>query len=1087
MTRGLNRVLARLLVTTVGLSSLLLPPLALLQATPAHASAKGLDIRAWLMRDGVRAVAVEFYATWCGPCMEAIPRWRALHEKYRDQGFRLIVVNTMDPGGACVSVGWNPDKMVCDADGRIGRALGVGRKLPSAWLWTWQGEALVRGGDVGQVEQELRRHLRRNPRVAIEALSADGKLDEQIRVAVATELSMTGRMDVLAGGKELERLRKLRKESHGMGRNASQRCQLGGEMSANSLVRARVLGQGKQAKLSIALLSVETGCLLASTFVSYSPKHRARSVREAVYALMSRLRRPPQMPGGAAVTKARQVERHIGGGDGDWQPGQLDEVVVHMSSTPAGAAVTLDGKPLCPATPCSRSISRGRHVISMSAGARRATRSEPVQVKNGLRLKWQLKRSFATLYLDSQPAGLAVRLDGKAAGRTPIGPLEVQPGKHQVVIDDPCHFPRRESLQLQQSEQRSLTLKMAPRRAKLVVTARDAKGKAAVAEVWVDGRRLGTTGRQLQAPVCAEVVQARLGKRVAASGLDLHSDRIARVDLVFPVVGAIGVGAPKLAPRPKKAVSKAKDYWAGMPFAMAQFIEMRTRARTSHLDRNIDDKRGLAEGASRALSRLDPPRLLVPEQFYRKVMGQPIAEHLLTSQVYKLRAADPFVVVVAPEPGKRRLSDERILKLRAMRRLFRAALDRAWRGTAFNESDFARVLKHASEGGGGDASRVLIEAAQGYLASFDSHSALMSAQAWKDLSGGLRNTSFAGIGAVLTQRQGKTRIETPMVGRPAAKAGLRAGDIIETVDGKPLAGLTLAQVVGLIRGPAGSKVVLSVIRLGVRDPLRVPVRRAKIVIQNVSARMLKPHHPRIGYLKITGFVRGTAARVASAFAGLKGQRGGMAGLVVDLRNNSGGLLNEAQKVADLFVRKGLLVRLSSRTGTPRETMSKPGGIGESIPLAVLVNAGTASGAEIVAGAIQGNGRGLIVGQRTFGKGSTQALYNPSNRKDYYIKLTIGRFHTPLGPLQGVGILPDITVPKLPGAPMGLAWREEDFSRTRGVDKPPAASPNEARVDRLSPCVEAARRAEKLHAADPNPQLRFDYPLLKAADYLWCWR
>ncbi len=123
---------------------------------PASVSAAGkLDVPKWLNRPGVKLLAVEFYATWCTPCMEAVPRWKALHEKYRNQGFRLVVVNTLDPGGQCKSVGWNPDDYVCDLDGRIANAFGVGGGLPAAFLWSWQGNLLLRKGHIDAAEGEV--------------------------------------------------------------------------------------------------------------------------------------------------------------------------------------------------------------------------------------------------------------------------------------------------------------------------------------------------------------------------------------------------------------------------------------------------------------------------------------------------------------------------------------------------------------------------------------------------------------------------------------------------------------------------------------------------------------------------------------------------------------------------------------------------------------------------------------------------------------------------------------------------------------------------------------------------------------------
>jgi len=120
--------------------------------TPVSSRAgDGLDVRAWLQRPGVRLLAVEFYATWCKPCMKAVPRWRELHERYRDQGLRLVVVATRDPSGQCVNPGWNPDDIICDTEGNLANAMRVGDALPAAFLWSWRGHLLVRRGHVSEV------------------------------------------------------------------------------------------------------------------------------------------------------------------------------------------------------------------------------------------------------------------------------------------------------------------------------------------------------------------------------------------------------------------------------------------------------------------------------------------------------------------------------------------------------------------------------------------------------------------------------------------------------------------------------------------------------------------------------------------------------------------------------------------------------------------------------------------------------------------------------------------------------------------------------------------------------------------------
>ena len=248
-------------------------------------------------RPGVRLLAVEFYATWCKPCMEAVPRWTRLHEQYREDGLRLVVVNTLDPQGGCSSPGWNPDDMVCDLEGFHQERMKVGGDLPSALLWSWQGNLLVKHGHVDEVEQAVKTYLATSPRVHVEASHYGGKAHPELEAMVVEELTALKKLTVVADAKEQERLRQLRKDSHGLAKREDQKCEIGQEVSANSLLTATLLGKKKgKRKLALALYSVESGCQLASHYVGYSEKSPKLSVREAVAGLHDKMRRDLVMP-----------------------------------------------------------------------------------------------------------------------------------------------------------------------------------------------------------------------------------------------------------------------------------------------------------------------------------------------------------------------------------------------------------------------------------------------------------------------------------------------------------------------------------------------------------------------------------------------------------------------------------------------------------------------------------------------------------------------------------------------------------------------------------------------------------------------
>ncbi len=382
---------------------------------------------------------------------------------------------------------------------------------------------------------------------------------------------------------------------------------------------------------------------------------------------------------------------------------------------------------------------------------------------------------------------------------------------------------------------------------------------------------------------------------------------------------------------------------------------------------------------------------------------------------------------------------------------------------------------------------VWIAAAQGYLSALDPHSTIISKEAWQDSTDEIRDASFEGVGALLTQRYDDIIVESPIDGQPAALAGLRAGDIIVKVDGRDVRGKPLTKVVKLIRGPKGTRVVLTVQRVGVPNDLDISIVRSYIAIKNVTPSLLGPEHPEFGLIKVRGFIQGTAKEMREAIAALEGQSvtGRLRGLVLDLRNNSGGLLQEAVRMADVFLPRGAVVSVRSRSSEDETHRAEMGG-DVLLPLIVLVDDGSASAAEIVASALQENHRAIILGDRTFGKATVQSLLPPVLGEGYFVKLTVARYYSPSDhTLQVHGVKPDVEVPPDVGGKMPLGFREENlYDHLPEVPTRPAPG-NAGLVGILKSCVEATSVAEKVQAANPNPVIKFDYPLYKAGDYLEC--
>ncbi|RMF33185.1 MAG: S41 family peptidase, partial [Chloroflexi bacterium] len=264
--------------------------------------------------------------------------------------------------------------------------------------------------------------------------------------------------------------------------------------------------------------------------------------------------------------------------------------------------------------------------------------------------------------------------------------------------------------------------------------------------------------------------------------------------------------------------------------------------------------------------------------------------------------------------------------------------------------------------------------------------------------------TFEGIGAMVRMNeQGFLEIVWPFEGQPADKAGLRPGDVIIAVDGQSIEGYSIYEAITLIRGPEGTDVVLTVQREGVEEPFDVVVTRARIDIPLVRSTMLEGG---IAYVSLFDFSSQAKEQLEETLRDLLAQN--PKGLIFDLRGNPGGFLQEAVDVADLFLDEGVVLIERDAHGGENVYRSGPKGIAQEIPLVVLVNGGSASAAEIVAGAIQDRGRGILIGQRTFGKGSVQLPRTLSDGSE--LRVTIARWFTPNDrAIHGQGLTPDIEV------------------------------------------------------------------------------
>lgn len=302
--------------------------------------------------------------------------------------------------------------------------------------------------------------------------------------------------------------------------------------------------------------------------------------------------------------------------------------------------------------------------------------------------------------------------------------------------------------------------------------------------------------------------------------------------------------------------------------------------------------------------------------------------------------------------------------------------------------------------------QLMDNAVRGMLAELDPHSRYLDSRDYEEIRISTRGT-YTGVGLELQTDDGRVGVVTPIEGTPAARAGVQAGDAILTIDGKPVDHRNVGHAILRMRGPAGSHVLITVAREGHTEPLAFDLQRSEVDLHSVSSRPLEGGY---AYLRISQFSDTTAKDLRSAILRLNRETpGGLRGLVLDLRDNPGGVLEAAVDVADSFLERGLIVTARGRTreATFRHEAAS-GDLLSGAPIVVLVNGGSASASEIVAGALQDHRRAIIVGTRTFGKGSVQTVMPLSGGRA--IKLTTSRYFTPSGvSIQGRGITPDLTL------------------------------------------------------------------------------
>lgn len=379
-------------------------------------------------------------------------------------------------------------------------------------------------------------------------------------------------------------------------------------------------------------------------------------------------------------------------------------------------------------------------------------------------------------------------------------------------------------------------------------------------------------------------------------------------------------------------------------------------------------------------------------------------------------------------------------------------------------------------------------AIRGMLSGLDPHSSYLDPSEFSDLRA---NTSgkFGGLGIEVTMEDGYVRVISPIDDTPASRAGLKAGDVIVRLDDTPVKGMTLKKAVEMMRGERGTSIILTVVRKGATQPLKMKVTRDIIQVKSIRTKVLDKNY---GYVRISQFQTHSGEDLVEAISQLKKEtNNNLKGLILDLRNNPGGILESSVKVSDAFLDKnklkynGLIVYTEGRLpGSEIKESAHDGDILNGAPIITLINSGSASASEIVAGALQDHKRSLIVGTQSFGKGSVQTVL--PLKDNYGLKLTTALYYTPSGrSIQAKGITPDIEIPDLK-IPEAKQDENENWINVREIDL-------EGHLDNATPVDKSQDKSAKNNNAknadlskadtDTRPLLNQDYQLNEALNLL----
>lgn len=590
---------------------------------------------------------------------------------------------------------------------------------------------------------------------------------------------------------------------------------------------------------------------------------------------------------------------------------------------------------------------------------------------------------------------------------------------------------------------------------------------------------------------------------------------------------ALPVGFISCEPEAKKAQNRETNF---------TYVDFETVIRTVdklYIDKHINVNRAYTDAASFAFLSMPHPLYIYPESYFKEREKYDDKEDLWPGNTFKLSPSDKFVIFdpdytqvekIQKEKRKknenRKLSDAELKKLIEKEKLKKSVISARWEEINFSRKDFDRVVTYIQDNLDKYKTPVLkglveldgelpeeeeedkkefrmeqvfVAAANGYLNSLDPHSNVFLEEVWEESMSKISDGSFEGIGAILSGGGSREVIvENPLEGSPALKAGIRSGDNIVAVDGKLIKNLSLDKVVKKIKGPKATKVVLTISRKGNTGKIDIEVIRDKITIKNVTYHLVK-ENPQVAYIKLTGFVKpgpGEApidTQIADALAEMertaKDNGKPLKAVILDLRGNSGGFLDLAVDIADMFIEKGLIVSTKTPGRSDDEKYAKIKDI-TKLPLAVLMNSKSASASEIVASAIQHHGRGILLGERTFGKATVQTLRKLDNNPNYLLKITNARYYSPSGKtIQVVGVSPDIEVSEEPDGTFPFRYREEDMWNHLPLIPHDGVVKSKFNLNAIKDFAKKNGKADQYLKEHANDAIKPDYMLIRSLDYI----